>query len=81
MRIHSEVIPSERLTGIYTGQPGRVERAGSRGRGIFIFPDSHIYSCKQKALMGLTNVISECVFQGVMGVSILSISQNLDFEG
>merc|ERR1712032_1180953 len=32
LRIHSEVIPSERLTGIYTGQPGRVERAGSRGR-------------------------------------------------
>jgi len=32
LRVHSEVIPSERLTGIYTGQPGRVERAGSRGR-------------------------------------------------
>ena len=32
LRIHSEVIPSERLSGIYTGQPGMVERAGSRGR-------------------------------------------------
>lgn len=32
LRTHSDVIPSERLSGIYTGQPGRVERAGSRGR-------------------------------------------------
>ena len=37
MRVHGEVIPSERLTGIYTGQPGRVERAGSRGRWVFLF--------------------------------------------
>ena len=36
MRVNSEVISSERLTGIYTGQPGRVERAGGRGRWVVL---------------------------------------------